>query len=142
MDDRVEEELPKSVVELISNPQNDNNSQQLLAKGNFEQGDSTYSIDGEVFLSQINGQLNLTFKDFKVTNGPNLFVYAVKAKNTDNATVKQAVKNGDFINLADFKGNLGDQNYSLSTNLDHTEYNIISIWCRRFSRNFGSAHLE
>jgi hypothetical protein len=39
------------------------------------------------------------------------------------------------------KGNRGDQNYEVPATVDLTKYRAVTIWCRRFSVNFGSAPL-
>jgi hypothetical protein len=39
------------------------------------------------------------------------------------------------------KGNIGDQNYALPADVDIDRYRTVTIWCRRFSVNFGSAPL-
>lgn len=145
-DQEVKEEIPSSVSELIADTNKDVTSaggteQELLGKGAFQQGDSTYTISGNAYMSRIKGQLNLTFTDFKVTNGPDLYVYAVKASSTENKVVKETVTEGDFISLGLLKGNIGDQNYLLEKDFDLGEYQVISIWCKRFGRNFGSANL-
>jgi hypothetical protein len=56
----------------------------------------------------------------------------------DNATVERA----GFIDLGTIKGNIGDQNYALGTDLDLSKYRTVSIWCKRFSVNFGAAPLK
>jgi predicted alpha/beta hydrolase len=56
----------------------------------------------------------------------------------DAATVQQA----GFIDLGVLKGNIGDQNYALGNDLDLTKYRAVSIWCKRFSVNFGAAALR
>lgn len=137
----VEEEIPDSVSELISQPAGAAGTG-LVGTGLFEQGDSTYTIAGNVFLSRTEGKLHLTFTDFEVSNGPDLFVYAVKTNSTDNRTVKDTVANGGFVNLGALKGNLGNQSYLLEDEINADEYSVIAIWCRRFSRNFGSAALS
>ncbi len=141
----VNEEIPDAVSNLISDSSEittDNElPQQILGKGAFEQGDSTYTISGNVFLSQVDGSQNVTFTDFEVSNGPDLYVYAIKTSSTDNKTVKNTVANGEFIRLGKLKGNIGNQSYTLESDLDLSEYGVISIWCQRFSRNFGSALL-
>ena len=40
------------------------------------------------------------------------------------------------------KGNIGNQNYSLGSDLDLAKYRAVSIWCKRFSVNFGAAALR
>ena len=56
---------------------------------------------------------------------------------TDDATVKSA----GFVEIAPLKGNIGDQNYELPASLDLGKYHAVTIWCKRFSVNFGSAPL-
>lgn len=113
-----------------------------VATGIFEQGDSTYSIQGHASLIQSDGERVLALSDFSVTNGPDLYVYIVSASTTDNASVKTTVKNGAYVEIAKLKGNQGNQIYTLPKNLTIPHPFIISIWCKRFSRNFGSAKLE
>ncbi|MBM3460428.1 MAG: DM13 domain-containing protein, partial [Armatimonadetes bacterium] len=55
----------------------------------------------------------------------------------DSAAVKQA----GFVDLGSIKGNQGDQNYSVPTDLDLGKYRTVTIWCKRFGVNFGSASL-
>jgi len=144
----VNEEIPDAVSNLISEAgdgtvksDSAGDNQKLLGRGSFEQGDSTYSIAGNAFLSRVGDTLNVTFTDFEVSNGPDLYVYAIKTDSTDNKTVKSTVADGEFIRLGKLKGNIGDQTYTLESDLDLSEYGVISIWCQRFSRNFGSALL-
>ena len=47
-----------------------------------------------------------------------------------------------FIDLGVIKGNIGDQNYALGSDLDLGKYRAVSIWCKRFSVNFGAAALK
>ncbi len=110
----------------------------IKAEGKFVKGDSTYTISGNVLV--VDSTVSLT--DFDVTNGPDLFVYLVSASSTDNQTVKDAVASGAFVNLGELKGNRGNQNYVLPSGVEFNDQSVISIWCRRFSRNFGSALLE
>ena len=81
----------------------------------------------------------LRFTNFKTSNGPDVHVYMVAADDAkDIATVEQA----GFIDLGVIKGNIGDQNYTLSNDLDLGKYRAVSIWCKRFSVNFGAAALR
>ena len=38
-------------------------------------------------------------------------------------------------------GNIGDQNYELPADADLAKYRAVTIWCKRFSVNFGTAPL-
>jgi electron transfer DM13 len=52
------------------------------------------------------------------------------------------VQKAGFIDLGVIKGNIGDQNYRLASDLDLAKYRAVSIWCKRFSVNFGAAALK
>jgi hypothetical protein len=85
------------------------------------------------------GSRLLRFTNFETSNGPDVHVYLVAAENAkDSATVK----NADIIDLGSIKGNMGDQNYTLGQDLDLSKYRTVSIWCKRFSVNFGAAPLS
>jgi len=65
-------------------------------------------------------------------------VYLVAAPDvTDNATVAKA----GFVELGTLKGNIGDQNYDVPDSVDLEKYRAATIWCKRFSVNFGTAPL-
>jgi hypothetical protein len=80
----------------------------------------------------------LRFTNFKTSNGPDVHVYLVAADDPrDSASVERA----GFIDLGSIKGNIGDQNYTLSSDVDLSKYRAVSVWCKRFSVNFGAAPL-
>ena len=81
----------------------------------------------------------LRLTSFSTSNGPDVHVYMVAADDAkDVATVERA----GFIDLGVLKGNIGDQNYILGSDLDLGKYRAVSIWCKRFSVNFGAAALK
>jgi Electron transfer DM13 len=81
----------------------------------------------------------LRFTSFSRSNGPDVHVYVVAAADAkDVATVEKA----GFVDLGVIKGNIGDQNYTLDSDLDLAKYRAVSIWCKRFSVNFGAAALR
>ena len=45
------------------------------------------------------------------------------------------------LTLGTIKGNIGDQNYALGPDVDLSKYRAVSVWCKRFSVNFGAARL-
>ena len=84
------------------------------------------------------GRRVLRFTEFETSNGPDVQIYLVAAKDVnDNETVTKA----GFVNLGPMKGNVGDQNYDVPADLDLTSYRAVTVWCRRFSVNFGTAPL-
>src|SRR6202046_997280 len=81
----------------------------------------------------------LRFTNFDPSNGPDLHVYMVAA---DDAKDAPTVERAGFVDLGVIKGNVGDQNYVLPSDLDLAKYRAVSIWCKRFSVNFGAAALK
>ena len=85
------------------------------------------------------GDRILRFTNFRTSNGPDVHVYLVAADDArDNASVLRA----GFIDLGSIKGNIGDQNYALGDEVDLSKYRTVSVWCKRFSINFGVAPLK
>jgi hypothetical protein len=111
---------------------------QPLESGRF------YSIlhptEGTATIYQMgDGTRVLRFTSFTTSNGPDVHVYMVAADDAkDVATVQKA----GFVDLGVIKGNVGDQNYILDSDLDLAKYRAVSIWCKRFSVNFGAAALR
>jgi hypothetical protein len=113
-------------------------SPQLLVSGQF------YSIlhptSGTATIYRMgDGARVLRFTNFTTSNGPDVHVYMVAA---DDAKDIATVQHAGFIDLGVIKGNVGDQNYTLGNDLDLAKYRAVSIWCKRFSVNFGAAALR
>jgi len=81
----------------------------------------------------------LRLTSFSTSNGPDVHVYMVAA---DDAKDVATVENAGFIDLGVIKGNIGNQNYSLGSDLDLAKYRAVSIRCKRFTVNFGAAPLR
>jgi hypothetical protein len=81
----------------------------------------------------------LRLTNFKTSNGPDVHVYVVAA---DDASDSETVQRAGFIDLGSIKGNIGDQNYRLGSEVDLAKYRTVSVWCKRFSVNFGAAALR
>jgi hypothetical protein len=84
------------------------------------------------------GRRVLRLTEFATSNGPDVHVYLVAA--TD-VTSDGIVKRAGFVDLGSLKGNRGDQNYEIPAGVDLAKYRTATIWCKRFSVNFGSAPL-
>ena len=85
------------------------------------------------------GRRILRLSDFSTSNGPDVRVLLVMAK---DAADSDAVKKAGFVEVAPLKGNVGDQNYELPKDLDLTKFGAVTIWCNRFSVNFATAPLS
>jgi len=108
-----------------------------LASGQFHSG--AHETQGTATVFQLaDGKKTLRLTNFETSNGPDVHVYLVAA--TD-AKDNDAVTNAGFVDLGSLKGNIGDQNYELPANADLAKYRAVTIWCKRFSVNFGTAPL-
>ena len=108
-----------------------------LASGQFHSG--AHDTKGMAAVLQLaDGKKTLRLTDFATSNGPDVHVYLVA---TDDAKDNDTVTKAGFIDIGSLKGNIGDQNYDLPTNADLTKYRAVTIWCKRFSVNFGTAPL-
>lgn len=85
-----------------------------------------------------NGRRILRLTNFRTSNGPDVHIYMVaEADAKDSASVPRV----GFIDLGNMKGNIGDQNYALGSDVDLSKYRTVSVWCKRFTVNFGAAPL-
>ncbi|HVR42189.1 MAG TPA: DM13 domain-containing protein [Thermoanaerobaculia bacterium] len=91
---------------------------------------SVYELDADRRVLRLTG--------FRTSNGPDVHVYLVKAAVADD----DAVRTAGFIDLGSMKGNVGDQTYEIPAGVDLDSHRSISIWCARFSVNFGRAALS
>jgi hypothetical protein len=109
-----------------------------LSSGEFHSG--AHETKGTAAVFQLaNGQKTLRITNFQTSNGPDVHVYLVAAQDAkDNDTVTRA----GFVDLGSLKGNVGDQNYEVPANADLAKYRAVTIWCKRFSVNFGTAPLN
>lgn len=87
------------------------------------------------------GKLVLRLTNFKTSNGPDVHVILVAAKDApDDANF---LKSGtERVELGSLKGNEGDQNYDIPRGTDLSKFQTVSIYCERFNANFGAAPLE
>ena len=109
-----------------------------LASGQFHSG--AHETKGMATVFQLaDGKKTLRLTNFATSNGPDVHVYLVAARDAkDNETVTKA----ESVDLGTLKGNIGDQNYELPANADLAKYRAVTIWCKRFSVNFGTAPLN
>ena len=86
------------------------------------------------------GQLVLRLTNFKTSNGPDVHVVLIAAKDADDDA--NFLKSGtEKVELGSLKGNEGDQNYEIPAGTDLNKYQTVSIYCERFDANFGAAPL-
>src|ERR1700751_2308312 len=125
INERVHEEMPSTNADSIE-------SGSFYGIAHPTEGTATVYRTGD-------GALMLRFTNLRTSNGPNVHVYLVAA---DDAKDSETVQHAGFIDLGPIKGNVGDQNYALGSDVDLSKYRAVSIWCQRFSVNFGVAPLK
>jgi hypothetical protein len=119
----VEEQSPKSP---------EGSSSAVLLRGIFVDADDFHKASGKASILSVNGSSLLRLEDFRVTNGPDLFVYLAANPRLE----------GGFVDLGGLKGNIGNQNYEIPQGTDLSRGSVVVIWCRAFSVLFGYAELN
>ena len=117
-------------------PSSDAGMPQVMETLTIGQGSFTgllgHHAEGTAKLIQLGERRFVRFEDdFKVTNGPDLFVYLGK--------------NGAYdpnARLAPLKGNIGSQQYEIPPTMQIQNYTEVWVWCRSFSVPFGKAVLH
>ena len=126
----VNESLPSDAAAQTAEPAG------VVLSGQFRS--YAHETVGTAAVHQLGGRQVLRLTGFTTSNGPDVRVYLVAA---DDATDNETVTRAGFVELGKLKGTQGDQNYDIPAGLDLTKYRAVTIWCRRFSVNFGTAPL-
>lgn len=109
----------------------------IVVSGDFHS--NAHQTSGRATVYQLaDGRRLLRLSGFATSNGPDVRVYLVAAADVND---NDAADRDGFVDLGELKGNVGDQNYILPVDVDLRRYRAVSIWCRRFSVNFGAAPL-
>jgi hypothetical protein len=123
IDDHVDEALPAGdVVEI--------------ARGAFVSRE--HGTSGVARLLRLaDGRQVVRLEDLDTSNGPQLVVY-LSSNPADGA---EEAFDDDPVDLGGLKGNVGDQNYDVTADVDLGERRTVVIWCDRFDVAFGAAEL-
>jgi len=106
----------------------------FVGKGGIYQGAGNAKI-----IQRADGALELAFTDFNVTNGPALKVWL---STHEFPQADEDVTSGQWVNLGDLKGNIGNQSYIIPEDVDLSLYQSVVIWCQPFGVLFASAPLD
>lgn len=111
----------------------------ILAMGQWQGIDSIHQAQGKALMVRLpDGRRFIRFEDFRVTNGPDLYVYL---SGHPSPRTGAQLHEGAAFEVARLKGNVGNQNYELPADLDLSKFKSVAIYCKRFSVMFGSAEL-
>ena len=84
------------------------------------------------------GKRVLRFTNFETSNGPDVHVFLGAAADANDS---DTVTSEGYVELGSLKGNVGDQNYEIPADINLSDYHSVTIWCKRFGVNFGTAPL-
>ncbi|MDK1028536.1 MAG: DM13 domain-containing protein [Anaerolineae bacterium] len=109
----------------------------VLAQGNFYP--IAHASAGLATIYQLaDGSRILRLQDFSVDNGPELHVYLVPIDPVPDSVGREIAGS---VDLGSLKGNVGDQNYEISADLDLSQFKSVVIWCQPFRVAFSAALL-
>jgi hypothetical protein len=123
----------------------------VIKSGSFNTFDAVRGAEGDVRIYEIvtvagdkTTRLirfeNRFERTFRITNGPDLYVYLSQAANPVN--VNQMFSGGlGAREVGPLKGNVGPQNYELTPDIDLTQYNSVVIYSRQFQQIYSVAPL-
>lgn len=111
----------------------------VAATGAFTQIDPIHGASGSVTVYQLPDNSHvLRFEDFRSTNGPDLHV--IMTQNPDPRTPADVGQN--YIELGPLKGNVGNQSYTVPSEVDLSEYQGVVIYSLTFRTVFSTAKLK
>jgi hypothetical protein len=110
-----------------------NSPETILSSGTFHS--VAHNGSGNASIYQLSdGKRTLRFTNFQTSNGPDVVA-------ANDATDSESVKEAGFREIGTLKGNIGDQNYEIPSDVDLAKYHAVTIWCQRFGVNFATAPL-
>jgi electron transfer DM13 len=110
-----------------------------LLRGSFIEIDPVHGASGTATIySLADNSRILRFEDFQSTNGPELHV--ILSKETPSSTLGSI--GSDYVDLGLLRGNVGNQNYDIPTDLDLSQFRSVVIYCVPFGVVFSSATLN
>lgn len=112
----------------------------LVASGQFGGIDGLHKGEGNARVYRLSdGTVVLRLEEFKVTNGPDLYVFLSGHSAPRNGA---QVHEGGALEVARLKGNIGNQNYALPPDVDFSKFKSVVIYCKQFSVVFSTAELS
>ncbi|PZS14256.1 MAG: electron transporter [Pseudonocardiales bacterium] len=90
---------------------------------------------------QPGGARVLAIAHLDTSNGPDLHVWLTDAPVRRGSDGWHVFDDGEHISLGTLKGNVGNQVYSIPSNVDLSRLTSVTIWCARFQVSFGAAQL-
>ena len=132
--------IMQTAIDDASGSGNDQSQVARIKTGEFKDADSFHKGSGQATIySGPDGSFLLRLENLRVTNGPALHVYLSRHQDPDNPG---QVKDQGFVDLGDLKGNRGNQNYPIPSDVAIADYNSVVIYCKPFEVVFSVASLS
>ncbi len=134
--------MAKITYTAMSEPMSDDTkaASEVALTGNFRNADSFHKGSGTATIYKLAGGAHiLRLEDFRVTNGPDLRVLLSGAADPMS---RSEFNQHEYVEVAPLKGNVGNQNYEITTGLDVSEYRSVIIYCKPFRVLFSVAPLS
>ncbi|WP_212999751.1 DM13 domain-containing protein [Winogradskya consettensis] len=128
---------PAAVTQSASAPA----GPRVLAAGNFVSHE--HDTRGTAQLVRLaDGRHQLVLRDLETSDGPDLRVWLTDREVLTGRAGWQIFDDGRSVEIAELKGNSGNQVYDIPAGTDLAGLRSVSIWCKRFSVSFGAAALR
>ena len=133
-------DIMQATIDSADGAAGDQSGVARIKTGEFKDADSFHRESGQATIYRgPDGSFLLRLENLRVTNGPALHVFLSAHEDPDNSG---EVRDQGFFDLGDLKGNRGNQNYPIPTEVDITAYNSVVIYCKPFSVVFSVAPLQ
>ena len=112
----------------------------VVARGTFGEVDAIHKGEGQAILTRLpDGRYSLRLEGFRVTNGPDLYVYL-----SGHPAPRSSAQLHEIVDLevATLKGNVGDQAYELPAGFNPARFKSAVVYCKRFTTVFSTAELR
>jgi len=120
-------------------PAEDMATMTILAQGEFYDLGGHPGTGTATVYELADGSRLLRFENFEVINGPQLHVWLVPPDPVPDAVGREIP---GYFDAGPLKGNIGDQNYEIPTDLNLADYGSVVIWCVPFRVPFNAAPLS
>jgi hypothetical protein len=139
LDREVAEAIPSPTVatdpSAVGEPPEEPSGVEELAAGEFRSLE--HETTGLARIVELeDGSRFVRLEGLDTSDGPDLRVYLTEEPVSDDWGVWD---DGEYVDLGELKGNVGDSNYEIPGDLDISGFRTVVIWCRRFTVGFGVA---
>jgi hypothetical protein len=130
---------PRSDAIGIGQVSADHEGPDSIVKGRFNRVDEIHVGQGTASVYDADDGYTIEFKNFRVTEGPDLHVWLVAHPNPSE---EEHVLENEYIALGALQSRTGPQSYAVPAGTDFAEYESVIIWCEELSVLFSTASLR